>query len=164
MNKFSNKLINDMWNSNVRFDTILHIPTLTISSSERVSDEFQDFLESAYEESQSTELLKQCPALESTLKEIRENENIQYYAGDVAQEIYKDCGDFEFLIQLETRIPFNFNFDENGKYQSNSLGGAFRMHWILAKSMVHAAEIAIEHAEGVWNTECEKAKQKKGFA
>ncbi len=76
MTKFPRQLMSDMWDSNVRFDKILHIPTLSASSSDRISDEFQEFLGDAYEDYQNQALLEQCPALASTLKEIQENERI----------------------------------------------------------------------------------------
>ncbi|MBP6114922.1 MAG: hypothetical protein KA474_09510 [Acinetobacter sp.] len=160
---FPKKLISDMWDSNVRFDTILHIPSLTASSSHRVSDGFQEFLEAAYEEHQSQELLKQCPELASTLKEIQENEEIEDYAGEIAQDIYNSCGFFDFLINVEIRMPYDFRFDEKGTYLSNSLGGMFRMQWILAKDMVHAAEIAIQIAEDIHQEEEQKARKKQGL-
>lgn len=161
--KFPHNLISEMWNSNVRFDKILHIPTLVCSDSERISDEFQEFLGDAYEEWQSAELLKQCPTLESTLKEIRENENIDDYAGEVAQDIYRASGEFEFLILLAMRIPFNFRFDVSGKYISNSLGGMFQMKWILAKSMVHAAEQAIQIADALHQEKEQEARKEQGY-
>lgn len=162
MSKFSRTLINDMWDGNVRFDSIMHIPTLIVSSSERVSDQFQDFLDDAYEEHQNSALLKQCPALESTLKEIRENDDIKDHAGEVAQDLYRDC-DYEFLVKLEISIPYNFSFNEEGKYLSNSLGGYYQMQWIFAKDMTEAAEIAIKRAEELWEKECEKANREKGI-
>ncbi|BFM36211.1 hypothetical protein [Acinetobacter towneri] len=161
--KFPHNLISEMWNSNVRFDTILHIPTLVTSDHERVSDDFQEFLSDAYEECQSSKLLEQCPALESTLKEIRENENIEEYAGEVAQDLYRACGEFEFLILLETRMPFNFRFDENGKYLSNSLGCMFSMQWILATSMAHAAVQAIQIAEALHQEKQQEARKEQGY-
>jgi len=163
MKKFPKKLLSDMFDSNVRFDKIMHIPTLLCSSSERVSDEFQDFLGDAYNEKTNADLLAQCPSLESTLKEIRENKDIEDYAGEVAQDLYRECGDFEFLINLEIAFPFNFSFTEEGKYRSNSLGGRYIMQWIVAKDMVNAAEIAIERAEALWERECEKAKIEQGI-
>lgn len=163
MSKFPRKLLSDMFDSNVRFDTIMHIPTLHCSMSERVSDEFQDFLGDAYEEKQNADLLEQCPSLERTLKEIRENDSIEDFAGEVAQDMYRECGDFEFLIKLEIAFPFNFQFNEKGEYRSNSLGGRYIIQWILAKDMVHAAEIAIARAEALWECECEKAKREQGL-
>ena len=71
MTKFPRQLMSDMWDSNVRFDKILHIPTLSASMSDRISDEFQGFLGDAYEDYQNAALLEQCPALASTLKESR---------------------------------------------------------------------------------------------
>lgn len=163
MNKFPKKLLSDMYDSNVRFDKILHIPTLCASISERVSDEFQEFLGDAYEEKQSADLLAQCPTLERTLKEIRENDDIQDFAGEVAQDLYRECSDFEFLINIEIAVPYNFRFSEDGKYSSNSLGGIYQMQWILAKDMVNAAEIAIERVEALRKRECEKAKREQGI-
>lgn len=161
--KFPKKLITEMYDSNVRFETIMHIPTLCASINERVSDQFQDFLESAYEERQNSDLLAQCPSLERTLKEIRENEYIEDFAGEVAQDLYKECGDFEFLIQIEIAFPFNFSFNEEGKYRSNSLGGRYIMQWILATDMVNAAEVSIKRAEEIWERECQKARKEQGL-
>lgn len=153
--KFPKELIGEMYDSNVRFETIMHIPTLCTSSNERVSDQFQDFLESAYEERQNSDLLAQCPSLERTLKEIRENEDIECFAGEVAQDLYEECGDFEFLIQIEIAFPFNFHFTEDGKFHSNSLGGQYIMQWILAKDMMDAAQISIKRAEVIWDNSIE---------
>lgn len=161
MNKFPKKLLSNMYDSNVRFDTILHIPTLCASISDRVSDEFQEFLSDAFEEKQSADLLAQCPTLERTLKEIRENDDIEDFASEVAQDLYRESDDFEFLINIEIAIPYNFKFSEEGKYFSNSLGGIYQMQWILAKDMVNAAEIAIERAEAVWEKECQKARKEQ---
>lgn len=160
---FPRQLISDMWDSNVTFDTIIHIPTLLASSSERVSDQFQDFLRDAYEEWTNTLLLKQCPALESTLKEIRENDEIEHHAGEVAQDFYRACGELEFLILLSIRIPFNFKFNQDGKYCSNSLGNAFQQQWILAKNMVDAAEIAIKMAEELHQEKEQIARKQQGL-
>ena len=161
--KFPKKLISDMYDSNVRFDKILHIPTLHACISERVSDEFQEFLEDAYQERQNKDLLAQCPSLESTLKEIRENDDIRDFAGEVAQDLYRECGDFEFLVEIEIAFPFDFSFTEDGKPRSNSLGGRYIMQWILAKDMINAAEISIELAEALWEKECKKARIEQGF-
>ncbi|MBU3846000.1 MAG: hypothetical protein H9855_03285 [Candidatus Acinetobacter avistercoris] len=163
MEKFPKKLLGDMFDSNVRFEKILHIPTLCASISDRVSDEFQEFLSDAFEEKQSADLLAQCPTLERTLKEIRENDDIEDFASEVAQDLYRESGDFEFLINIEIATPYNFKFSEEGKHFSNSLGGIYQMQWILAKDMAHAAEIAIERAEALWERECEKAKREQGI-
>lgn len=161
MTKFSKKLLGDMFDSNVHFETILHIPTLLCSQSE--PEKFKDFLGDAYNEKQSADLLAQCPSLESTLKEIRENDEIESYAGEVARDLFDQCGDFEFLIKLEISFPSRFKFNEEGKYVSNSVGGQYILQWILAKDMAHAAEIAIERAEALWERECEKAKREQGL-
>ena len=163
ISKFPRNLIQDMWNSNVFFETILHIPTLLASNSTQVSDSFQEFLSDAFEDWQNEDLKKQCPNLESTLVEIKENDDIEDYAGEVAEDIVNQCGEFEFLIKLETRMPYNFKFDENGKYRSNSLGGYFRLQWILAKNMVDAAEKAIKIAEAIHDEEEQKARKEQGL-
>lgn len=162
-NKFPRNLIEDMFNSNVTFETIMHIPSLTASDSHNVSDQFTDFLDDAYEEWTSKSLLKQCPALESTLTEIRFNDEIKQYAGDVIQDFYRACDDLEFLILISIRIPFNFRFDQDGKCCSNSLGGAFRQQWILAKDMIDAAGIAVNRAEELHKEEESKARKEQGL-
>lgn len=161
--EFPKNLIGEMWDANVTFETIMHIPTLLATNSHRVSDQFQDFLSAAYEPYTSAQLLKQCPELESTLQEIRENEQIEEYAGEVAQDIYNNCGQFEFLILISIRIPYNFSFDENGKYRSNSLGGAFQQQWILSKKMIDAAQTAIAMAEELHSEEEQKARKEQGL-
>ena len=163
ISKFPHQLIQDMWNTNVFFETILHIPTLQASSTSSVSEQFQDFLSDAYEDWQNEDLKKQCPSLKRTLNEIRENEHIEEFANEVANDFFRECGEFEFLIKLETRMPYNFKFDENGKYRSNSLGGYFRLQWILAKNMVDAAEKAIKIAEAIHDEEEQKARKEQGI-
>lgn len=162
MSKFPKQLIDDMWDANVRFDSIMHIPTLVASLSGRVSDQFQDFLSDAYEDYQSSALLEQCPELASTLKEIRENDDIGDYACEVAQDFYRECGEYEFLVNLEICIPYDFRFDEHGEFRSNNLGGIYQMKWILAKDMAEAAIIATKEANAIWEKECEKAKKENG--
>ncbi|MBJ9961802.1 hypothetical protein I5730_14760 [Acinetobacter nosocomialis] len=159
MSKFPRQLMSDMWDSNVRFDKILHIPTLSASMSDRISDEFQEFLSDAYEDYQNAALLEQCPALASTLKEIQDNDSIEEYSSDIARDLYKECGDFEFLVCLEMALPYNFSFNDKGQYLSNSLGGIYQGLWILAKDMTEAAQLAIQKAEALWEKECEKAKR-----
>lgn len=118
---------------------------------------FKDFLGDAYNEKQNADLLAQCPSLESTLKEIRENNEIESYAGEVARDLFDQCGEFEFLIKLEIAFPSRFKFNEEGKYVSNSVGGQYILQWILAKDMVNAAEIAIERAEAFGNARVRKS-------
>lgn len=162
-NKFPRSLIEDMFNSNVTFETIMHIPSLTASDSQNVSDQFEEFLGDAYEDWTSKSLFKQCPALESTLIQIRDNDEIMQFAGEVIQDFYRACDDLEFLILISIRIPYNFKFDQEGKYRSNSLGGAFRQQWILAKNMIDAAEIAVKRAEDLHQEEESKARKEQGL-
>lgn len=161
--KFPKNLISDMYDSNVSFEQILHIPSLTASDAQNVSDQFSEFLGDAYEDWTSKSLLKQCPALEATLIEIRDNDQIEQYARDVINDFYHACGELEFLILISIRIPFNFKFTEDGKYRSNSLGGAFRQQWILAKNMISAAETAIQRAEELHQQEEQKARKEQGL-
>lgn len=161
MKKFPKKLLGDMFDSNVHFETILHIPTLICVQSD--SEKFNEFLGDAYHEKQNADLLAQCPGLENTLREIRENDEIESYASEVARDLYDECGDFEFLINLEIAFPSQFKFNEQGEYVSNRVGGQYILQWILAKDMAHAAEIAIERAEALWERECEKAKREQGI-
>lgn len=162
-NKFPKNLIEEMYNSNVNFETIMHIPSLTASDSHNVSDQFTDFLDDAFEDWTSKSLLKQCPALESTLIQIRDNNEIKHYAGEIIQDFYRACDDLEFLVLISIRIPYNFKFDQEGKYRSNSLGGAFRQQWILAKNMIEAAEIAVKRAEDLHKEEELKARKEQGL-
>lgn len=161
--KFPKNLISDMYDSNVRFEQILHIPSLTASDAQNVSDQFSEFLGDAYEDWASKSLLKQCPALEATLVQIRDNDQIEQYAQEVINDFYHACGELEFLILISIRIPFNFKFTEDGKYRSNSLGGAFRQQWILAKNMISAAETAIQRAEELHQQEEQKARKEQGL-
>ncbi|WP_336152582.1 hypothetical protein [Acinetobacter ursingii] len=161
--KFPKNLISEMYNSNVCFEQILHIPSLTASDSHNVSDQFTEFLGDAYEDWTSKSLLKQCPALESTLGWIKVEDKIEEFASEVIQEFYRACNDLEFLILISIRIPFNFKFTEDGRYRSNSLGGAFRQQWILAKNMIDAAEIAIQRAENLHQEEELKARKEQGL-
>ena len=162
-NKFPRNLIEEIFNSNVIFEKILHVPSLTASDSHNVSDQFTDFLDDAYEDWTSKSLLKQCPALESTLAWIKVEDDIREYAGDVIQDFYRACDDLEFLILISIRIPYNFKFDQEGKYRSNSLGGAFRQQWILAKNMIDAADIAVKRAEDLHQEEELKARKEQGL-
>ena len=163
MSKFSQKLLSDMYERNVHFSKILHIPTLTAASNLRVSDDFQEFLEAASYDHQSNELLKQCAALGPTLEQIRNNVDIKNHAQEVARDLYSEAVDFEFLIQLEIRFPYNFKFDENGEYRTNSLSQDYLVTWVIAKDMVDATNIAIQKAQNIWETECQNAKKEQGL-
>lgn len=165
MSNFPSELKSEMWNSNVRFATILHIPTLTASSHLTISEEFQRFLDDAYSTNQKKRLLEQCPALSQVLQTIDEADtrsDIEAWSLDIASDLSNAVDDFEFLIELEMREPHNFKF-KDGKFFSCSLGGVFYMHWILAKNMVEAAQLAIKIADENWEKECEKAKREQGI-
>lgn len=158
MEKFPRKLASDMYDNHVRFAHILHIPTLTTSSDDKISDEFQDFISSASEDVQSASLLKQCPELKGLLKIIQKSDDFEGDAHDIAMQLEKHCGDFEFLVQFETALPHGFKFNAQGEYSSNKTGGYYYLVWILAKDMVDAAEQANTYATDLFQTELEKAK------
>lgn len=160
---FPRHLVGEMWDANVTFETILHIPTLGASSNYDISEHFQDFLNSACNEQQYQALLDQCPAIKSTLNEIKTNSDILDYASEIVNNFARECGAFEFLIKIETRVPFNFKFNEKGEYLSNSLGGFLQMQWILAKNMINACEIALNIAEKIHNEAEEKARKEQGL-
>jgi hypothetical protein len=162
-NEFPKKLISDLWDNNVFFENILFIPGLLAASVESVSEQYQDFLEDAYHDCTRTQLLEQCPELESVLEEIRNNDDIRSYAVELANDFYNACGEFEFLIQISIRIPYNFKFDEKGTYRSNSLGGSFQLKWILAKNMIEAAQTAVDLAEKLHNEKEQEALKEQGF-
>lgn len=163
MTKFSKQNLEQMFENNVRFDKILHIASLCASRNDRISDDFQDFLDAASEKRQNDFLLEQCPQMVETLKEIRENESIVDFSHDVARDLTLESGEFEFLVLTETASPRNFVFKENGEFESCSTGGWYTMQWILAKDMTHAAEVAIEQAKADWNEEMEAAKAEQGI-
>ena len=162
-NKFPKKLISEMYDTNVCFEQILHIPSLTASDAHNVSDQFIEFLGEAHEDWISDSLLKQCPALECTLGWIKVEDKIEEFAGDVLQDLYRACNELEFLILISIRIPFNFKFSEDGKYHSNSLGGYLQQQWILAKNMIEAAEIAIQRAEELHQEKEQEARKEQGL-
>jgi hypothetical protein len=163
MPKFSKQLLEQMHDLNVRFKAILHIPTLCLSLDYNISDEFQEFLEAASEENQSTFLLSQCPDMASTLKEIRENDFITDFSKDVARDLFLEAGDFEFLIKTEVTDPQDFVFKENGEFETCGYGGWQTTQWILAKDMTQAAEIAVKEAQADWNQAMLKAKTEQGL-
>ncbi len=163
MTSFSKQLVEEMFENNVRFEKILHIPTLCVSTNDRISDDFQTFLEAAYEKPQNDFLLAQCPEMASTLNEIRENDFIVEFSQDVARDLQKEASAFEFLVMTETRCSTNFIFKENGEVDSFTLGNWYSTQWMLAKSMTHAAELAIKEAISERDEEIQKAKIKQGL-
>ncbi len=158
-NKFPSQLSEEMFNNNVVFRKILHVPTLNVDLD--VSEDFEEFLWDL--ESQNGEELKeQHPQLEGFINNVLRNLSREW-AIDHASNLVADHSDFEFLINLEIAIPFNFRFSADGAYQSNSLGRSYRCQWIFAKSMKDAAEQAIKLAEKLHAEEEKKARIEQGL-
>ena len=164
MSKFPYKLLSGMYEGNVNFSSILHIPALTATLEHTVSEDFQDFLEDAYNKCISDDLAAQCPAIKGVLAKIRSDKHTAEDAGEIVQNFYNECGELEFLIKLSIREPCNFKFNDKGETTSNSLSSEYVIQWVLAKDMEHAATIAIERAKIVRETILVKERTEKGFA
>lgn len=164
MSKFPYKLLSGMYEGNVDFNLILHIPALTATTEHTVSEAFQDFLEDASNKCISDDLAAQCPAIKGVLDKIRSDKHTAEDAGEIVQNLFNECGELEFLIKLSIREPCNFKFNDKGETTSNSLSSEYVIEWILAKDMEHAATIAIERAKIVRETILEKERAEKGFA
>lgn len=163
--EFSRELVTELWESGARFSKIMFIPALAASQDYHVSDDFQEFLEDAFESYQGARLLAQCPELKHVIGIIEgsDSKEIQDWAHDIAQDIYQLSGEHKFLVLLSISIPCRFQFNDNGEFVSCSTGGAYHQLWVLAKDMQEAARLAIAEAEQIFNTECQKAKQIQGF-
>ncbi|MGQ0894504.1 hypothetical protein ACT4Y0_14955 [Acinetobacter baumannii] len=158
-NKFPSALSEEMFNNNVVFSKILHVPTLNVG--QKVSEDFEEFLW-ALDSQNADDLIEQHPKLEGFIKNVQRNMSRGWFE-DHANDLANDHSDFEFLINLEIAIPFNFRFSEDGKYLSNSLGGYSRLQWIFATSMQDAAEQAIKLAEEIHAEEEQKARIEQGI-
>ncbi len=158
-NKFPSALSGEMFNNNVVFHKILHVPTLNVGLN--VSEDFEEFLW-ALETQNGDDLKEQHPQLEGFINNVLRNLSREW-AIDHASNLVADHSDLEFLVNLEIAIPFNFRFSEDGKYLSNSLGRSYRCQWILATSMKNAAEQAIKLAEELHAKEEQKARIEKGL-
>ncbi|ENU42979.1 hypothetical protein F985_03878 [Acinetobacter seifertii] len=158
-NKFPSALSEEMFNYSILFSKILHVPTLNVG--EKVSDDFEEFLW-ALDCQNADDLIEQHPRLEGFIKNVQRNMSRGWFE-DHANDLVNDHSDFEFLINLEIAIPYNFRFTEEGKYLSNSVGGYSRLQWIFATDMKHAAEQAIKLAEEIHAEEELKARKEQGF-
>lgn len=150
---FPRELAQEMWNSNVGFEAILHVPTLAVL---KPSDEFKEFCESCHDGILQP-LTEQCPAFAHVLNMMQEDEDGEY-DDEHASNLSLYCSDFEFLVKTQTAIPTRFNFTDEGKFHSCSIGGWYQTNWFFAKDMKHAAEQAIKCAEDIFNKKMLAAK------
>lgn len=156
---FPKQLAQDMFDSNVSFTKILHIPTLSVGHG--VSDDFEEFL-SSMDSFNSDIIIKNHPELKDLI------ESIKKYSGpewdeEHAQQVSIQCNGLEFLVLLQLSIPRNFNFNEKKQFESCSIGGIYQQIWIFAKDMSHAAEQALHHANEIFTREEVKARKEQGL-
>lgn len=163
MDNFPKSLTNAMYDNNVRFAQIMHIPTLSASINEEVSEEFQDFLSSASEGLQCSRLIEQRAELKPLLNKISKCNDLESNGHEFSLSLERLSGDFQFLVQLEAAIPHSFEFNDKGECKNNRVGGRFYMVWILVKDMVDAAKQANEYAEKMYLDELSKAKVEQGI-
>ncbi|NNG82813.1 hypothetical protein [Acinetobacter sp. ANC 5378] len=152
---FPRELAQEMWNSNVGFEAILHVPTLSVL---KPSDEFKEFCESCHDGILQP-LTEQCPAFSYVLNMMQEDENGEY-DDEHASNLSLYCSDFEFLVKTQTAIPTRFNFTDEGEFQSCSIGGWYQNNWFFAKDMKHAAQQAIACAQEIFDKKMLDAKEK----
>ena len=158
--KFPKQLAEDMFNEQVSFDAILHIPTLTIT--DNVPEAFEDFLSSL--DCHADAIIKKHPQLKELIEYFQNDEN---HPTESAALLYRHFNNsefnFEFLVQVQKPVPRNFKFTPEGKFQSCSIGGLYELNWIFATDMKHAAEQAIEIAEKIFLEAEAKARIEQGI-
>lgn len=158
-NKFPSQLSEEMFNNNVIFQSILHVPTL--NAGQKVTESFEDFLWSLESEN-GDDLIEQHPQLEGFIRNVQRNMSRGWFE-DHANNLAMDHSNFEFLINIEIDVPFNFRFHKDREKPSNSLGRYFQRHWIFAKDMKDAAEQAINFAKKIRAEEIAKARIEQGL-
>ncbi|OTG61212.1 hypothetical protein B9T36_02080 [Acinetobacter sp. ANC 4204] len=156
--KFPRELAEQMFDQNVRFEAILHVPTLSVSHS--VPEKFEDFLSSM--DCNAGDLIEKHPQLKSLIESILEYTDRDWNE-EHAQQLAFYCGDLEFLILVESSIPRNIEFDEKGEFRSCSIGGWYQLDWIFATDMKGAAEQAIKISEEIYEREEQKARKEQGL-
>lgn len=156
--KFPRELAEQMFDQNVKFEAILHVPTLSVRDS--VPEQFEDFLSSM--ECNSKDLIAKHPQLKNLIESILEYTD-RDWDGEHAQQLARYCGDLEFLVLVESAIPRNIEFNEEGKFRSCSIGGYYQQDWIFATDMKHAAEQAIKISEEIHDREEQKARKEQGL-
>lgn len=159
--KFPPQLAEDMFNEQVSFDAILHIPTIALTDS--VPEAFEDFL-SSMDSNSTDEIIKKHPQLNELIEFFKDGENHPTESASLLYRhfIYSDF-EFEFLVQVQKPVPRNFTFTPEGKFQSCSIGGVYELNWIFAKDMKHAAEQALEIAEKIFLEAETKARKEQGI-
>lgn len=160
MSDFPKNLLSEMYDLNVTFDGIIFIPTLV--TYQKPPEIFDRFIEDAYEDNQSNRLLEQCPSISEVIKLIKED-GAEDFPEEIADELARRCGGFDFLVLTQTAIPYNIRFDEKGNHSSNSIGGYFQMEWIIAKDMESAALIALDHAKIMVSKKILEAQREQGL-
>jgi len=156
--KFPRELVEQMFDQNVRFETILHVPTLSVSHS--VPEQFEDFLSSL--DCNAEDLISKHPQFKQLIESFQEYTDRDWNE-EHAQQLAHYCGDLEFLILIESSIPRNIEFDEKGKFRSCSVGGWYQQDWIFATDMKSAAEQAIKISEEIYEREEQKARKNQGL-
>ena len=158
--KFPKRLAEDMFNEQVSFDAILHIPTLAITDS--VPEAFEDFLSSL--DCVADNIIKKHPQLKELIELLQDNES---HPTESASLLYRHFSyssfEFEFLVQVQKSVPRNFEFTPEGKFQSCIIGGIYELNWIFATDMKHAAEQAVEIAEKIFLKAETKARKEQGI-
>lgn len=157
--KFTFQLAEDMYNNNVYFDKILHVPTLNVA--QRVPEGFEEFL-GDMDSRNSEDLVKQHPKLKDFMDSVKEYTGREWNE-EHATYLIRHHSNFEFLINLHIAIPRSFRFTEDGKFLSCSIGGRYRCQWIFAISTKDAAEQAIKLAEQIFSEEEIKARKEQGL-
>ncbi|MFW2151884.1 hypothetical protein [Acinetobacter gyllenbergii] len=159
LNTFPFQLAEDMYNTNVQFQSILHVPTLNVGHN--VPEKFEEFLQDM-DTQNADDLILQYPQLREFIEGVREYSDKEW-SGEHATNLIRHYSNFEFLIELYIAIPRNFRFNEKGEYLSNSLGGHYRCQWIFATTMKDAAEQGIKLAEQIHAEEEAKARKEQGL-
>lgn len=152
-------LAEEMFNNNVEFHTILHVPTLTVGQS--VPEAFEEFL-GDMDSKNAEDLVEQYPQLKEFIDGVNQYSDREWNE-EHATHLIRHHSNFEFLISIHIAIPFNFQFNEEGKYVSNSLGGRYRCQWIFATSMKDAADQGIKLSEMIHAEEEQKARIEQGL-
>ncbi|PPB90500.1 hypothetical protein [Acinetobacter baumannii] len=156
---FPFSLAEEMFDSNVEFNRILHVPTLNVG--ERVPEGFEEFL-GDMDSKNAEDLVKQHPQLKQFIDEVKEYSDSEWNEKH-ATRLIRHHNNFEFLIHLHVAIPRDFSFTEEGKFLSCSIGGHYRCQWIFATSMKDAAEQAIKLAEQIHDQSEAKARKEQGL-
>lgn len=146
-----------MYDANVKFGQIFHVPTLCLHNIPREFKE--DFLEEVEVKGIIFEELKSSwPELFD--KYILDFENVDV---EIFVEAITDLGKKQFLINIQATVPSNFKYNESGEFTTCSLNGGYYNYWIFANDFVEAAEVAVKISEDLLEVEIKKDRQRKGM-